>query len=257
MLLFSSCAGTEGTEAENKAGLSTEAYSRKPLTENQEKILRSCGMTSRKIEEMKEEGVPELTGEFVTAAEAVLEKMQARYGMSFMVQGGTIPDWSSADFTFMLCAAEGELAGKTFDAAYRLESSGERRLYEKYYTLRRRMEVQKEVQNIADQLGTGIRIIAYAEGEIGENILPGSEEAIQSIRIDILGFVPKETEEELIQSAAESLYEEIKTYEVIDFRVYRVRHNSTLGRLVDYESIGEVFPTGIPEATDYVYTGRN
>lgn len=250
VLMCSGCAGIENPDTE--AGLSAEAYSRKPLTENQEQILRSCGMTNRKIEEMKEEGVPELTEEFVTAAEIMLEKMQERYGMSFMVLGGTIPDWSSADFTFMLCAADGELAGKPFGAAYRLESGGERHLYEEFYALKRRTEVQKDVQNIADQLGTEIRIIAYAEGEIGEDVLPASEEAMQSVRIDILGFMPKETRTEFIQSAAESLYEEIKTYEVRDYRVYRVRHNSALGRLTDYESIGEVFPMGIPEATDYL-----
>lgn len=217
--------------------------------------MRSCGMTGRKIEEMKQNGVPELTREFVEAAETVLGKMEERYGISFLVRGGTIPDWASADFDIFLCAAEGELAGKEFDAVYKLEKSGERCLYEGYFALLKRLEIQENVQELADRLGTGIKVIAYAEGEICEDVPVSSEEAMAGIRVKIIGFVSKETDDEKMKNAAETLEKELKEYRIQDFRVYRVKHDSVLIRLKDYESIEEAFPGGVPEGTDCVYKG--
>ena len=252
-LVLSGCSTNLKVDEDNEVDVSVMEYAAKPLTDSQELILRSCGMSNRKIEEMKRNGVPELTAEFVEAAETVLEKMQERYGITFIVRGGTIPDWSSSDFNIILCAAEGELAGKDFNTFYRLEGSEERCLYEGYYTLLKRLEIQEHVQKIADDSGIEMKIIAYAEGELGEDIAVSSEKAIQNIRVDLIGFVSQKTEPEELKNAAKKLEEKIKDYQIRDYRVYRIKHDSALTRLTDYESIVEVFPDSIPEASDYVY----
>ncbi len=112
------------------------------------------------------------------------------------------------------------------------------------------------MQELADRLGTGIKVIAYAEGEICEDVPVSSEEAMAGIRVKIIGFISKETDDEKMKNAAETLEKELKEYRIQDFRVYRVKHDSVLTRLKDYESIEEAFPGGVPEGTEGVYCGE-
>lgn len=247
---------TERTE-EMKVDDTNNVNTTGKLTEQQLQILQDCGLNDSQLQEIQEKGLSASQKSFVDVAEIVLTKLADKYGADFQILGGAIPDWVSTNYTFTVCAAEGEYALIPFEVTYKADAEGNGVCMEGYFALIRNQEMQEYLQHIADEEDIGIRVITHVVGQVGDDFtkdcglaeLKGED---TGIKVEIYGLVEADIEEADFMAMCERLalrYKELGYS--MGFDVYRVLDSEQIARINSYEELFQVYPQGMRKDTVY------
>jgi hypothetical protein len=85
------------------------------MTEQQEEIFRTYGLSDEEIEKMKKDGLSFGAQGFVDTALMMLSYLEEKYDEKFIVVGGSTPGLLSDEYWIKAEACEGEYAGVKFD----------------------------------------------------------------------------------------------------------------------------------------------
>lgn len=88
------------------------------MTEQQEEVFRSYGLTEEEIEKMKIKGLSVREKSFVDTAILMLNYLEEKYEEKFQVVGGDIPGLLTNKFWIAAEACEGDYAGEQFEVGY-------------------------------------------------------------------------------------------------------------------------------------------
>lgn len=230
------------------------------LTEQQLQILQSCGLGDSQLQEIQEKGMSASQKSFVDVAEIVLNKLTKKYGIVFRILGGSIPDLLSSEYTFTVCAAEGEHALTPFEVTYGTDSEGEGVCRDGYFALIKNQEMQEYLQSIADEEGAEIRVITHVVGQVDDAYtkeceLEDMKGEAAGIKVEIYGLVRAEVEEADFIAMCERLAARYKeTGYRMGYDVYRLLDGEQLTQIDGYEDLFRIYPQGMRK--DVVYDIR-
>lgn len=157
-------------EIENKDKKENEKESDKEnirMTEEQEKIFRSYGLTDEEIEKMKQDGLSIKAQGFVEMALMMLNYLEEKYNEKFEVVGGDIPGILTDECWIAAKALEGDYVGEKFDVYYWPEYD---RYTDGYITLLKHEEASEELKKLLLSKFSNVLIFPYLNGEHGSDL---------------------------------------------------------------------------------------
>lgn len=173
------------------------------MTEQQEEIFRSYGLTDEEINKMKEKGLTYGEQSFVDTAQIMLTYLEEKYGETFEVVGGDIPGLFGHEYWIKARACEGEYAGKKFNVYY----YGESGCMDGYYAIIKNEEAVQYLEKLIYEKFDDVTIYpklqglygnAYTKDTTGDDLIEGSE-----IYLDIIITGPNMSEEEFLKKENE------------------------------------------------------
>ena len=241
---------------ENKAE-ETKVQAYRTPTEKELEILEGCNISNDSMKKVKEKGMNLATQSFVDTAQIMLDYLEEKYEEKFEVVGGEIPGIISGDYMIFAQAVEGEYRGERFEVYYLLDDEGKGYCEDGYFAIIKSMEVQEYLQNIAEEVGTDIKVIVSLEGNVDkeydkETTLEEMMSMRNEIEVYIFGYMrPEITESEFAEQTIK-LQEELKeTGFYVDYMVWRLLSNEKFNYIQKYSDVGWVFPRGTSEEEKY------
>lgn len=227
------------------------------LTERQLQILRDCGLGDGQIREIQEKGLSASQKSFVETAEIILTKLAEKYGIVFRIMGGSIPDLLSSDYTFTVCAAEGEYALIPFEVTYKANAEGKGICLEGYFAVVKNQEMQEYLQSIADEEGIEIRVVTHVTGQVSDTYtkdcgLEDMKGVDTGIKVEVYGLVSADIDEADFMAMCEKLairYNELGYR--MGYDIYRLLDSEQIAKIDSYEELYRIYPQGMRKDTVY------
>lgn len=202
-----------GKNSEEDNVSDSEGEEKKIMTEQQETVFRSYGLSEEEIERMKKEGMDYKEQSFVDTAVIMLNYLEEKYGQRFQVIGGDIPGILSGDYWITAKAMEGEYAGEKFDVYYR----GQEGCTDGYMKILKQEEASEALENLILEKYPDVQVFASMEGEYGNEItldMTGEQLLhVASYYVDIVITAPDMSEAEF-NKKAEEIEKYIDKYDV-------------------------------------------
>ena len=247
----------EVTDESGKEESEMQVY-RQP-TEEELQILEDCNISNDSMRKIKEEGMNIGTQSFVDTAKIMLNYLEEKYGEEFKVVGGEIPGIISGDYSILAEAVEGEHSGEQFEVYYLVDDDGNPYCEDGYFAILKRAEVQEYLQNIAQEAGVDIKVIAALDGNVTKKYNKDTTiEEIENlnrkrgIQIYIYGYVRPEMSDEVFQEQAQKLETELKKNNLrISYTVFRLIDNEKYDYIQEYSDIDIAFPRGTSSEEEY------
>lgn len=175
MLLLVLCAGcskntslkANGSQESNNETENQSDEEKVTMTEQQEEVFRSYGLSDERIEKMKQEGLTYKEQSFVDKAIVMLNYLEEKYGEKFRVVGGDIPGILSDEYWITAEACEGKYAGKKFNVNY---LSKDKRYEDGYITLLKQDEACEALKELIHSKFKDVLIFPSVTGEYGEEL---------------------------------------------------------------------------------------
>lgn len=136
------------------------------MTEQQEAVFRSYGISKEEITRMKKEGLDYQKQSLVDTSIIMLDYLEEKYGISFEVVAGDIPGFHSVEYWITACASEGEHAGEVFDVYY----LGEAGCKDGYITILKEEEASIAFRNFIQDKFSDVAVFTKVIGEYGYEI---------------------------------------------------------------------------------------
>ena len=247
----------EVTDESNKEESEMQVY-REP-TEEELQILEDCNLSNDSMRKIKEEGMNIGTQSFVDTAKIMLNYLREKYGEEFKVVGGEIPGIISGDYSILAEAVDGEHSGEQFEVYYLVDDDGNPYCEDGYFAILKGAEVQEYLQNIAQEAGVDIKVIAALDGNVTKKYNKDTTiEEIENlnrkrgIQIYIYGYVRPEMSDEVFQEQAQKLETELKKNNLrISYTVFRLIDNEKYDYIQEYSDIDIAFPRGTSSEEEY------
>ncbi len=247
----------EVTDESNKEESEMQVY-REP-TEEELQILEDCNLSNDSMRKIKEEGMNIGTQSFVDTAKIMLNYLREKYGEEFKVVGGEIPGIISGDYSILAEAVDGEHSGEQFEVYYLVDDDGNPYCEDGYFAILKSAEVQEYLQNIAQEAGVDIKVIAALDGNVTKKYNKDTTiEEIENlnrkrgIQIYIYGYVRPEMSDEVFQEQAQKLETELKKNNLrISYTVFRLIDNEKYDYIQEYSDIDIAFPRGTSSEEEY------
>ena len=228
-------------------------------TEEELKILEDCNLSNDSMRKIKEEGMNIGTQSFVDTAKIMLNYLREKYGEEFKVVGGEIPGIISGDYSILAEAVDGEHSGEQFEVYYLVDDDGNPYCEDGYFAILKGAEVQEYLQNIAQEAGVDIKVIAALDGNVTKKYNKDTTiEEIENlnrkrgIQIYIYGYVRPEMSDEVFQEQAQKLETELKKNNLrISYTVFRLIDNEKYDYIQEYSDIDIAFPRGTSSEEEY------
>ena len=228
-------------------------------TEEELKILEDCNLSNDSMRKIKEEGMNIGTQSFVDTAKIMLNYLREKYGEEFKVVGGEIPGIISGDYSILAEAVDGEHSGEQFEVYYLVDDDGNPYCEDEYFAILKSAEVQEYFQNIAQEAGVDIKVIAALDGNVTKEYNKDTTiEEIESlnrkggIQIYIYGYVRSEMSDEEFQEQVQKLEGKLKqTNLCIKYTVARLIDNKKFDYIQEYSDISIAFPRGTSVEEEY------
>lgn len=220
------------------------------LTERQIEILYTCGFSLDEIVDMKENGMPKLTRNFVENAEEVLILMENKYGKRFKVIGGQTPSTLSSDYEFYLREIDGEkMCEKFVVSIVPNKDKTEWKYWEGYYGIVVSEQLAAEIQNYVEDYEVKALAISECQVELEHDTKDklAYKEDIAYIRC----YVEKRISEAEFESLSKEIEDKLRNDGYwISFSMYRVTDDEILDSLTTYSDIrnkydGNLFEQGL------------
>ena len=247
----------EVTDESGKEESEMQVY-RQP-TEEELQILEDCNISNDSMRKIKEEGMNIGTQSFVDTAKIMLNYLEEKYGEEFKVVGGEIPGIISGDYSILAEAVYGEHSGEQFEVYYLVDDDGNPYCEDGYFAILKGAEVQEYLQNIAQEAGVDIKVIAALDGNVTKKYNKDTTiEEIENlnrkrgIQIYIYGYVRPEMSDEVFQEQAQKLETELKKNNLrISYTVFRLIDNEKYDYIQEYSDIDIAFPRGTSSEEEY------
>ena len=247
----------EVTDESGKEESEMQVY-RQP-TEEELQILEDCNISNDSMRKIKEEGMNIGTQSFVDTAKIMLNYLREKYGEEFKVVGGEIPGIISGDYSILAEAVDGEHSGEQFEVYYLVDDDGNPYCEDGYFAILKSAEVQEYLQNIAQEAGVDIKVIAALDGNVTKKYNKDTTiEEIENlnrkrgIQIYIYGYVRPEMSDEVFQEQAQKLETELKKNNLrISYTVFRLIDNEKFDYIQEYSDISLAFPRGTSSEEEY------
>lgn len=215
------------------------------MTEQQESVFRSYGISEEEITRMKKEGLNYQEQSFVDTAVIMLDYLEERYGETFEVVGGDIPNILSDGYWITARACEGEHVGEEFVVKY----LGEAGCRDGYASILKKAEACKVFESFIHEAFNDITAFATVIGEYGNEIsldMTGEELLSEMLfQFDLIFTAPDMNDEDFSQRVAEietyvkdsginsegfifCFYDEIDPDLTIDEEQYLIAYSDTL-----------------------------
>ena len=228
-------------------------------TEEELKILEDCNISNDSMRKIKEEGMNIGTQSFVDTAKIMLNYLREKYGEEFKVVGGEIPGIISGDYSILAEAVDGEHGGEQFEVYYLVDDDGNPYCEDGYFAILKSAEVQEYLQNIAQEAGVDIKVIAALDGNVTKKYNKDTTmEEIENlnkkggIQIYIYGYVRSEMSDEEFQEQVQKLEGKLKqTNLCIKYTVVRLIDNKKFDYIQEYSDISIAFPRGTSVEEEY------
>ena len=228
-------------------------------TEEEVQILEDCNISNDSMRKIKEEGMNIGTQSFVDTAKIMLNYLEEKYGEEFKVVGGEIPGIISGDYSILAEAVDGEHSGEQFEVYYLVDDDGNPYCEDGYFAILKSAEVQEYLQNIAQEAGVDIKVIAALDGNVTKKYNKDTTiEEIENlnrkrgIQIYIYGYVRPEMSDEVFQEQAQKLETELKKNNLrISYTVFRLIDNEKYDYIQEYSDIDIAFPRGTSSEEEY------
>ena len=228
-------------------------------TEEELKILEDCNLSNDSMRKIKEEGKNIGTQSFVDTAKIMLNYLREKYGEEFKVVGGEIPGIISGDYSILAEAVDGEHGGEQFEVYYLVDDDGNPYCEDGYFAILKSAEVQEYLQNIAQEAGVDIKVIAALDGNVTKKYNKDTTmEEIENlnkkggIQIYIYGYVRSEMSDEEFQEQVQKLEGKLKqTNLCIKYTVVRLIDNKKFDYIQEYSDISIAFPRGTSVEEEY------
>ena len=228
-------------------------------TEEELKILEDCNLSNDSMRKIKEEGMNIGTQSFVDTAKIMLNYLREKYGEEFKVVGGEIPGIISGDYSILAEAVDGEHGGEQFEVYYLVDDDGNPYCEDGYFAILKSAEVQEYLQNIAQEAGVDIKVIAALDGNVTKKYNKDTTmEEIENlnkkggIQIYIYGYVRSEMSDEEFQEQVQKLEGKLKqTNLCIKYTVVRLIDNKKFDYIQEYSDISIAFPRGTSVEEEY------
>lgn len=136
------------------------------MTERQEEIFRSYGLSEERIAQMKQDGMNFSEKSFADATIYMLDHLEKKYNVKFEVVGGDIPGLFMHDYWIKARACEGEHAGKEFDVYHK----GERGIFDGYINFLKEEEAVEALKDLIHEKFGDVIVLAEMTGEYGDQI---------------------------------------------------------------------------------------
>ena len=247
----------EVTDESGKEESEMQVY-RQP-TEEELQILEDCNISNDSMRKIKEEGMNIGTQSFVDTAKIMLNYLREKYGEEFKVVGGEIPGIISGDYSILAEAVDGEHSGEQFEVYYLVDDDGNSYCEDGYFAILKRAEVQEYLQNIEQEAGVDIKVIAALDGNVTKKYNKDTTiEEIENlnkkggIQIYIYGYVRSEMSDEEFQEQVQKLEGKLKqTNLCIKYTVVRLIDNKKFDYIQEYSDISIAFPRGTSVEEEY------
>ena len=228
-------------------------------TEEELQILEDCNLSNDSMRKIKEEGMNIGTQSFVDTAKIMLNYLREKYGEEFKVVGGEIPGIISGDYSILAEAVDGEHSGEQFEVYYLVDDDGNPYCEDGYFAILKSAEVQEYLQNIAQEAGVDIKVIAALDGNVTKKYNKDTTiEEIENlnkkggIQIYIYGYVRSEMSDEEFQEQVQKLEGKLKqTNLCIKYTVVRLIDNKKFDYIQEYSDISIAFPRGTSVEEEY------
>lgn len=173
ILLFALCAGcskntplkTDGLKQGNNE-TENQSNEKAGMTEQQEEVFRSYGLSDERIDKMKKEGLSYKEESFVDNAIKMLDYLEEKYNEKFKVVGGDIPGILSDEYWITAEACEGKHAGEKFKVDYLKKDS----YRDGYIALLKQDEACGALKNLISGEFSDVLIFPSVTGEYGEEL---------------------------------------------------------------------------------------
>ena len=249
---------TENSSEESNMDESKVQVYREP-TEEELQILEDCNLSNDSMRKIKEEGMNIGTQSFVDTAKIMLNYLREKYGEEFKVVGGEIPGIISGDYSILAEAVDGEHSGEQFEVYYLVDDDGNSYCEDGYFAILKRAEVQEYLQNIEQEAGVDIKVIAALDGNVTKKYNKDTTiEEIENlnkkggIQIYIYGYVRSEMSDEEFQEQVQKLEGKLKqTNLCIKYTVVRLIDNKKFDYIQEYSDISIAFPRGTSVEEEY------
>jgi hypothetical protein len=136
------------------------------MTEQQEEIFRTYGLSDEEIEKMKKDGLSFGAQGFVDTALMMLNYLEEKYDEKFKVVGGSTPGLLSDEYWIKAEACEGEYAEEKFDVYY----WGEDGYTDGYIALLKQEEAAEALEKLLLSKFSNILIFSSISGEYGNEL---------------------------------------------------------------------------------------
>lgn len=207
------------------------------LTERQIQILYTCGFSLDEIADMKENGMPKLTRNFVENAEEVLILMENKYGKRFKVVGGQTPSTLSSDYEYYLREIDDEKMCEEFVVSIvPNKDKTEWTYWEGYYGIVVSEQLADEIQNYVEDYEVRALVISECQVELEHDTKDklAYKEDIAYIRC----YVEKRISEEEFEALSKEIESKLRDDGYwISFSMYRVTDDEILDSLTTYSDI--------------------
>ena len=228
-------------------------------TEEELQMLEDCNISNDSMRKIKEEGMNIGTQSFVDTAKIMLNYLEEKYGEEFKVVGGEIPGIISGDYSILAEAVDGEHSGEQFEVYYLVDDDGNPYCDDGYFAILKSAEVQEYLQNIAQEAGVDIKVIAALDGNVTKKYNKDTTmEEIENlnkkggIQIYIYGYVRSEMSDEEFQEQVQKLEGKLKqTNLCIKYTVVRLIDNKKFDYIQEYSDISIAFPRGTSVEEEY------
>ena len=249
----------ENEIAEENKTEETEVQAYRTPTEEELEILEGCNLSNDSMKKVKEKGMNLATQSFVDTAQIMLNYLEEKYEEKFKVVGGEIPGIISGDYMIFAQAAEGEHRGDRFEVYYQVDDDGKGYCEDGYFAILKSGEMQEYLREIAEEVGTDIKITGNLYGKVGKEYTKDTNvEEIKElnrkkgIQIYIFGFVRPDMSEEEFKKQAHELedrYRQIGLYS--DYTVWRLVSSDKFDYIRSYDDIDRAFPRGTESEEKY------
>ena len=213
-------------------------------TEEQLEILYNSGSWGDDLEDIKENGLEGVTRAYVETAQMMMEHLEEKYGVAFMACGGNGGSGllGGGDFEMFMYALEGEYAYEKFEATYGFDEKGNAFYVDEYYLMMHTMEVQEELQKLADENGLDIKIIVYLEGTTADEENKELYEVLKEnwVTISVTGFMRPETTEAEFNEQFNELRELMKAKGVrTSITLFRLKKDETFDSIHERSDLSD------------------
>ena len=263
IIILSALIIMSGCHSKNSEEGSKEGYmGNKMATEEQLEILKDSGLNSSEIEEIREKGMSLATQSYVEVSQKMLSYLEEKYDTSFKIGGGSIPGLLSNDYSMTAYAVwGGKCPYEKFDVTYQTDKDGNGYFEDGYFALLKSLEVQEELQNIADEEGVDAKIIVSIETVVGKDYTKDVtiREALKMgeyFHIYVDGFMSPDNSEKTFNDVAEKLAKEYEqTGLELDYMMYRLLDGSLIEKVYTSKDLDIIFPD-ITVSTEETYDLR-
>lgn len=173
------------------------------MTERQEAVFRSYGISEDEIARMKKEGLDYQEQSFADTAIIMLDYLKEKYGISFEVASGDIPGILTDEYWITACVCEGEHRGKRFNVYY----LGDAGCTDGYITILKEEEASKAFNKFIRDEFSDVKVFPTAIGEYGNEITSDmtGDQLLREMQFqyDLIFTAPDMTDEEFSQKVSE------------------------------------------------------